>query len=302
MKSYSSRLERTLYKKMLKAVRRFDLLRDGDRIMVAISGGKDSYGLLHLLHKLKARAPIHFDLLAVHLDQTQPGYDGAPLKKWLMTQGYAHRIVKEDTYSIVKAKTQPGQAYCFMCSRLRRGILYRLAGELGCTRIALGHHRDDALETLMLNMIFSGQLKSMPPKLLSDDRRNTVIRPLIFCGADELQSFADEQAFPILPCNLCGSQPNLARMKMRDLLSQIEEDYPGARTRMLAALTHVKPSHLVDKALWNRLGLEGLTDSVEGSELTVATEIDDADDTETGDDIVKPTPIAVYDRLGLMDE
>lgn len=263
MKRQLSHLERSLYRKIGQATREYKLIESGDRIMVCISGGKDSYALLYFLDIMKRRTPIKFEIIAVHLDQVQPGYDGRPLEEYLLAQGYPFKILRRDTYSVVKEKTLPGQAYCFMCSRLRRGVLYDAAVELGCNKMALGHHRDDALETLMLNLIFSGQLKSMPPKLVSDDGRNVVIRPLIYCAEDELAAFAAEKQFPILPCNLCGSQENLQREQMKTLLDQIEATNPGARSRMLAALCNVRSSHLLDKGLWNRLALPGLADDVE---------------------------------------
>lgn len=263
MKKQLTHLERSLYRKIGQATREYNLIENGDRIMVCISGGKDSYALLYFLDIMRRRTPIKFEIIAVHLDQVQPGYNGKPLEDYLVEKGYPFKILRRDTYSVVKEKTVEGQAYCFMCSRLRRGILYDAAVELGCNKMALGHHRDDALETLMLNLIFSGQLKSMPPKLVSDDSRNVVIRPLIYCGEDELAAFSIEQQFPILPCNLCGSQENLQREQMKVLLDSIEASNPGARSRMLAALCNVRSSHLLDKGLWNRLKLPGLADAVE---------------------------------------
>ncbi len=250
-----SKLELKLNRRVAKAVTAFRLIEDGDRIMVALSGGKDSHAMLHLLHAMRARVPIDFELIAVHLDQAQPGYDGRSLVDYLEARGYAYRIIRADTYSIVREKTKPGQAYCFLCSRLRRGLLYRAALDLGCNKIALGHHREDALETLLLNLIFSGQLKTMPAWLTSDDGRNTVIRPLIYCEESDLARLADEKAFPILPCNLCGSQEKLQRREVRKVLDEIEARWPGASARMLAGLGHVRPSHLLDPGLWARLGM-----------------------------------------------
>jgi tRNA 2-thiocytidine biosynthesis protein TtcA len=299
-----STLERSLYRRVGQAVRDYHLIDDGDHIMVAISGGKDSYALLHFLHVMRKRAPVKFELTAVHLDQVQPGYDGRPLEDWLKEKGYPHRILHRDTYSIVKDKTAPGQAYCFMCSRLRRGILYQTAVDMGCNKIALGHHRDDALETLMLNLIFTGQLKSMPPKLMSDDRRNVVIRPLIYCGEPELHRFAAEQRFPILPCNLCGSQENLQRKAVRRLLDQIEAANPGARSRMLAGLTNVRPTHLLDRKLYSALGLEGLREPAPKRERLEpeAPLPTDADEYAGGEELsLEPLPRVFHDALGAID-
>ena len=251
-------LERRLARDMARAIGDFRLLDDGDRVMVAISGGKDSYTMLHLLRRFSRSAPIKLELVAVNIDQGHPGYPVETLRKFLVDEQYDHRIVHEDTYSIVKEKIPEGKTYCSLCSRLRRGILYSLSQELGCTKIALGHHRDDALATLMLNLVFAGQLKSMPPKLLSDDGKNVVIRPLVFAAETQIARFAELQGFPILPCDLCGSQENLQRKQMQRLLDQLDRDHPGAKTSMLAALRNVRPSHLYDAELWQKLGLTHL--------------------------------------------
>ena len=200
-----------------------------------------------LLRALQAKAPVHFDLLAVHLDQGQPGYDGAPLERWLASEGIAHKVLHENTYDIVVDKIPEGKTYCSLCSRLRRGILYRAAGELGCNKIALGHHRDDALETLLLNLFFGGKLASMPPRLVSDDGRFQVIRPLAYAAESDLAAFADERQFPILPCKLCGSQQDAQRKQMKALLANLEAKHPTLRQTMLAALGNVNPSHLFDR-------------------------------------------------------
>jgi tRNA 2-thiocytidine biosynthesis protein TtcA len=204
-----------------------------------------------LLRALQAKAPVHFDLVAVHLDQGQPGYDGAPLERWLASEGIAHKVLHENTYDIVIDKIPEGKTYCSLCSRLRRGILYRAAGELGCNKIALGHHRDDALETLLLNLFFGGKLASMPPRLVSDDGRFEVIRPLAYAAESELAAFADERGFPILPCKLCGSQQDAQRKQMKALLNDLEAKHPTLRQTMLAALGNVNPSHLFDRRLQN---------------------------------------------------
>ena len=240
-------VERDLLHDVGRAVADFDLISEGDRILVAVSGGKDSYSLLVLLETLRRRAPVHFDLLAVHLDQAQPGHDPAPLADWLGAQGFDHRIVREDTYSIVVDKIPAGRTYCSMCARLRRGILYRLASEFHCTKIALGHHRDDAVETLLLNIFFAGKLAAIPARLVSDDGASVVIRPLIYCAEESLARFAESQRFPILPCNLCGSQPDAQRKQMKTLLTRLEAEHPNLRQTMLAALGNVNLSHLLDR-------------------------------------------------------
>jgi tRNA 2-thiocytidine biosynthesis protein TtcA len=258
-------LERRLARDMGAAIRDFDLLRDGDRVMVAVSGGKDSYTLLHLLRRFATNAPIRVELVAVNIDQGHPGYPVDVLRSFLERERFDHRIVFEDTYKIVKEKIPEGKTYCSLCSRLRRGILYSLARDLGCTKIALGHHRDDALATLMLNLVFAGQLKSMPPKLLSDDKKNVVIRPLVFCDEKQIARFAELERFPILPCDLCGSQENLQRKQMQKLLDDLEEKNPGTKASMLAALRNVRPTHLYDAAIWKKLGLEFAPESDVGA-------------------------------------
>jgi len=230
---------------MGRCIADFQLIEAGDRVMVAVSGGKDSYALLHLLGRLRRRAPVAFDIIAVHLNQGHPGYDGTPLKAWLCAHGYEHRIIHRDTYQLVTTRIPEGKTYCSMCSRLRRGILYNLAQELGCTKIALGHHRDDAIETLMLNLMFNGSLSAMPAKLASDDGRNMVIRPLLYCAERDLAAYAEDMSFPILPCNLCGSQKNLWRQQVKQMLDDLEQRAPRVRQSMLAALKNVHASHLL---------------------------------------------------------
>jgi tRNA 2-thiocytidine biosynthesis protein TtcA len=245
----SHHTEKLLLRDVGRAIADWDLVNDGDRIMVAVSGGKDSYSLLVLLRALQRRAPVRFDLVAVHLDQGHPGYDGAPLVRWLEGEGVEHRILRENTYAIVTDKIPEGKTYCSLCSRLRRGILYRVAADLGCNKIALGHHRDDAIETLLLNLFFAGKLASMPARLVSDDGAHVVIRPLIYCAEELLARFAAERAFPILPCNLCGSQSEAQRKQMKALLDRMEAEHPQLRQSMLAALGNVNPSHLLDRRL-----------------------------------------------------
>lgn len=248
-------LARDLTRAVGRCIVDFELISEGDRVMVCVSGGKDSYSMLHLLELLRRRSPVRFELIAVHLDQGHPGYDGSPLETWLSTHEFDYRILREDTYSIVKEKVPESNTYCSLCSRLRRGILYNAAQELGCTKIALGHHREDALETLLLNLMFTGSLKSMPPKLVSDDGRNTVIRPLMYCGEPTIERFAALEGYPILPCDLCGSQENLMRKQVKQLLGDLESRAPKAKESMLAALGNVRVTHLFDRDLWSQLGL-----------------------------------------------
>jgi len=226
---------------------RFQLLRPGDRVMVAVSGGKDSYTLLHLLTKLVKRVPFEVSLVAVHLDQKQPGYDGTKLEAWLEAQEVDYEILAEDTYSVVTEKLDEGATYCSLCSRLRRGILYTAAERLGCTAIALGHHRDDSLETFLMNLMYEGRLQAMPAGYRTNDGRFRVIRPLIECAEAEIAELAELEGFPILPCNLCGSQDGLKRDAMTKLLNQLEESNPSVRHIMLAALGNVRPTHLLDR-------------------------------------------------------
>ena len=238
-------LEKRLAHEMGRCIADYDLIEGGDRVMVAISGGKDSYTLLHLLERARQRAPVAFEIIAVHLDQGHPGYDGTALEAWLREHEYDHRIVREDTYQLVTQRIPEGQTYCSMCSRLRRGILYNVAESLGCTKIALGHHRDDAIETLMLNMMFNGSLSAMPAKLVSDDGRNTVIRPLLYSSERDISAYCEQLGFPIVPCNLCGSQDNLWRQQVKQMLDEIETRVPRVRQSMLAALKNVHTSHLL---------------------------------------------------------
>jgi tRNA 2-thiocytidine biosynthesis protein TtcA len=249
-------LRKKLARSMARAIADFQMIAEGDRILCAVSGGKDSYVLHHLLIDLALRAPVRFSVLAVNIDQGHPGYPGHLLRDYMATRGHDFLMVAEDTYSIVTDKIPAGKTYCSLCSRLRRGVLYRLARELGCTKIALGHHRDDAITTLLLNLVFSGQLKAMPPKLLSDNGEHIVVRPLIYCAEDDLAAFAAAEQFPIIPCDLCGSQDNLQRKAISRLLADLDNRAPGARRSMLAALGNVRPSHLLDKGLWDKLGLQ----------------------------------------------
>jgi tRNA 2-thiocytidine biosynthesis protein TtcA len=247
------RLEKLLYRTMKNTCETYELLAPGDRVMVAISGGKDSYTLLHLLHMLRPRLPFPIELIAVHLDQVQPGYDGRALEAWLAASGYAYEILREDTYTVVTDRVDSSSTYCSLCSRLRRGILYTAAERLGCNKIALGHHRDDSLETFLMNTFFSGKLQAMPARYTTDDGRFQVIRPLIECGEARIAELAEALAFPILPCNLCGSQEGLQREQMKDLLSTLEAKHPDVRNVMLQSLRNVRPTHLLDRdvqAVW----------------------------------------------------
>jgi tRNA 2-thiocytidine biosynthesis protein TtcA len=243
----SNKLVKRLRRLAGEAIRDFGMISDGDKVMACLSGGKDSYALLDVLMYLRAHAPIRFEIVAVNLDQKQPGFPAHVLPEYLARLGVPHRIESQDTYSTVKRVIPEGKTMCSLCSRLRRGVLYRVAGELGATKIALGHHRDDALETFLLNLFFGGQLKAMPPKLRSDDGRHVVIRPLIYCEEQDLAAYADLRQFPIIPCNLCGSQENLKRNEMKQLLREWEKRHPGRIETMLNSLKHVRASHLLDR-------------------------------------------------------
>lgn len=247
-----SQLEKHLYRTMKSTCTAWEIFKRGDRVMVAVSGGKDSATLLTLLMKHARVEGI--ELVAVHLDQRQPGYDGAPLVRWLEQQDVRFEILSEDTYSEVLERTKPGDAYCTVCSRLRRGILYTAAERLGCNVIALGHHRDDALETFLMNLFFAGKMQAMPATYVTDDGQFRVVRPLIECDENHIAAYAREQAFPILPCNLCGSQEGLQRDRMRDLIAKLEETHPHVRSVMMSALSNVRPTHLLDKELLDSCG------------------------------------------------
>jgi tRNA 2-thiocytidine biosynthesis protein TtcA len=239
------------------------MIAEGDRVMVCVSGGKDSYTLLDMLMSLQRRAPVRFELVAVNLDQKQPGFPPEVLPAYFEQLGVRYRIVEEDTYSIVMRVLEPGKTMCGLCSRLRRGILYRVADELGATKIALGHHRDDIVETLFLNLFYGARLKAMPPKLLSDDGRHVVIRPLAYCAENEIIRYAKGRDFPIIPCNLCGSQDNLKRMEIKRMLQTWEQADPGRTQRIFRALQFVTPSHLADANLYDFAGLLALADSAD---------------------------------------
>ena len=246
-----NKLSKRLHRQVGEAIGDFNMIEAGDRVMVCLSGGKDSYGLLDLLLSLQSRAPIPFELVAVNLDQGHPGFPKDTLPNYLRALGVDFHIEEQDTYSIVKRVIPEGQTMCSLCSRLRRGTLYRVASELRATKIALGHHRDDILQTFFLNLFFGGALKSMPPKLVSDDGRHTVIRPLAYVEEEDLQAWAVHKSFPIIPCDLCGSQENLQRQQVKAMLKSWERQHPGRVESMFKALTNVKPSHLLDRALFD---------------------------------------------------
>ncbi len=239
-------LQKRLCRKVGKAIGDYRMIEDGDRVMVCLSGGKDSYAMLDILLLLRERAPVDFDLVAVNLDQKQPGFPAEVLPDWLEKLGVEYRIVEKDTYSIVQEKIPEGQTTCSLCSRLRRGTLYGLAIELGADKIALGHHRDDIVETLFLNMFFGSRLAAMPPKLKSNDGQNVVIRPMAYCVERDLERYAALREFPIIPCNLCGSQPNLQRRQIKQMLTEWERSSPGRVNAIFRAMQNIAPSQLAD--------------------------------------------------------
>lgn len=250
-----------------KAIHDFNMIEDGDKVMVCLSGGKDSYTMLDILLALKKKAPIHFDIFAVNLDQGQPGFPKHVLPEYLRSLDIPFRILEEDTYSVVKRVIPEGKTTCSLCSRLRRGIIYTCAHEMGMTKIALGHHRDDLLETLFLNMFYNGQLKSMPPKLLSDDGRNVLIRPLAYVKEADIETYAAYRQFPIIPCNLCGSQENLKRKEVKKMLAGWEAESPGRSDVLFASLCNVKPSHLADITLFDFTNLQSKTPTPDTEEI-----------------------------------
>ena len=251
-----NKLDKKLCRLTGQAIVDYNMIEDGDKVMVCLSGGKDSYAMLDILMKLRERAPINFEIIAVNLDQKQPNFPAEILPNYLKSLGVQYHIEEQDTYSIVKRVIPEGKTTCGLCSRLRRGILYRVADELGATKIALGHHRDDILETLMLNMFYAGKLKGMPPKLRSDDSKHIVIRPLAYVPEKLLERYAADMNFPIIPCDLCGSQPNLQRQVMKEMLREWEKKHPGRVENLFRSMHHIVPSHLMDGEAFDFKNLE----------------------------------------------
>ena len=262
-----NKLAKRLRRQVGEAIADFDMIREGDKVMVCLSGGKDSYALLDVLLSMKAHAPVDFEIVAVNLDQKHPGYPAHVLPDYLTSIGVPFRIIEQDTYAVVKRVIPEGKTMCSLCSRLRRGALYRLAGEIGATKIALGHHRDDILETFFLNMFYGGRLKAMPPKLVSDDGQHIVIRPLAYCKESDLEEFAKLRAFPIIPCNLCGSQDNLQRQAVKSMLHEWEKKFPGRLETMFASLQRTSPSHLLDPKQFDFAGLKTQPDAYKDGDI-----------------------------------
>jgi len=246
----ANKLSKKLHRQVGQAIGDFNMIEAGDKVMVCLSGGKDSYALLDILINLRERSPVKFDLVAVNLDQKQPGFPEHVLPDYLKSRGVPFHIEEQDTYSVVKRLVPEGKTMCSLCSRLRRGILYRVAGELGATKVALGHHRDDMVVTLLMNMFFGSRLKGMPPKLVSDDGRNVVIRPLAYVAETDLERWAEHRQFPIIPCTLCGSQTTLQRVQVKRMIREWERQYPGRIDNMFSAMGHIVPSHLMDRNLF----------------------------------------------------
>lgn len=266
-KTQLAKLEKKLRRHVGQAIAQYNMIEDGDRIMVCLSGGKDSYALLAVLMILQKQAPINFSLVAVNLDQKQPGFPEHVLPEYLESLGVEYKIVEEDTYGIVKEKIPEGKTTCSLCSRLRRAVLYKTAKALGATKVALGHHRDDMIETMMLNMFYGGKLKSMPPKLVSDNGEHVVIRPLAFCKESELIQYSELKQFPIIPCNLCGSQPNLQRQNIKHMLNEWHDKFPGRIESMFTAMQNVVPSHLCDDELFDFKSISNASEIVDGGDI-----------------------------------
>lgn len=285
------RLKRRLEGDVGKAIADYNMIEHGDTVLVCISGGKDSYAMLSLLMAMQQRAPVDFRLIAMNLDQKQPGFPADVLPNYLSGLGVEYRIVEQDTYSIVKEKIPEGKTTCSLCSRLRRGVIYRTAKELGANKIALGHHRDDIVHTLFLNLLFGGKLKAMPPKLVTDDGAHVVIRPMAYCGEGDIAKYARGMAFPIIPCNLCGSQKNLQRQKIREMMAEWDQRYPGRTESVFTALQNIVPSHLADNGLFDFKGLRV------GNELAAMDGGDTVfDGPQFGDELALP-PVGTFNLV-----
>lgn len=271
--NHLQKLRKYLEGRVGKAIGDYNMIEEGDTVLVCVSGGKDSHALLNILMTLQKRAPINFRLVAMNLDQKQPGFPADILPAYFASLGVEYRIVEADTYSIVKEKIPEGKTTCSLCSRLRRGVIYRTAKELGANKVALGHHRDDMVHTLFLNLLFGGKLKAMPPKLVTDDKAHIVIRPLAYCAEKDLAKFARGMEFPIIPCNLCGSQDNLQRQKIREMMQDWDKRYPGRTESVMTALQNVVPSHLADSGLFDFRGLTLDTPVEEGDIVFDAPDI-----------------------------
>ena len=278
------RLKKRLEGDVGRAIADYNMIEHGDTLLVCISGGKDSYAMLSLLMAMQQRAPVDFRLIAMNLDQKQPGFPADVLPNYLAGLGVEYRIVEQDTYSIVKEKIPEGKTTCSLCSRLRRGVIYRTAKELGANKIALGHHRDDIVHTLFLNLLFGGKLKAMPPKLVTDDGAHVVIRPLAYCGESDIAKFARGMEYPIIPCNLCGSQKNLQRQKIREMMADWDQRYPGRTESVFTALQNIVPSHLADNTLFDFKGLRvgGALEEMDGGDLVF-------DEPQLGDKVTLPS-------------
>ncbi|CAN5683905.1 tRNA 2-thiocytidine(32) synthetase TtcA [soil metagenome] len=290
-----TKLSKRLHRQVGQAIVDFGMIEEGDKVMVCVSGGKDSYALLDILTNLRQRAPISFDLIAVNLDQKQPGFPEHVLPEYLRSREVPFHIESQDTYSIVKRIIPEGKTMCSLCSRLRRGILYRVAGELGATKIALGHHRDDMIQTLLMNMFFGGKMKGMPPKLMSDDGKNIVIRPLAYVAETDLEKWAVHREFPIIPCTLCGNQENLQRVQIKQMLREWDRKFPNRIDNMLNAMGNVVPSHLMDRNLFPFAGLQ--TTGVADPHGDRAFDDDDDCGPAAGASAAVPAPIPI--RLDL---